>query len=124
MAYLSKQQFKRNIDLYLQVKVAKRQGPVEAATTSDHSENVTDLQGFQGEFAWQGTSDISSWLAVPTALQLQSGLGVHRLRDHNHRKLEDAVQLLLKAWGEELCVLGICPATASPSTFNFSNASR
>lgn len=63
-------------------------------------------QGFQGEFAWQGTSDISAWLAVPTALQLKAALGVQRLRDHNHQKLQHAVHILQSAWGNGLAVLG------------------
>lgn len=66
----------------------------------------TTWQGFQGEFAWQGTSDISAWLAVPVALQLKEALGVQRLRKHNHDKLVEAVTMLRAAWGKQLIVLG------------------
>ena len=72
------------------------------------------LQGFQAEFAWQGTSDVSAWLAVPTALRLQQALGVERCRRHNHSKLQEAVALLQAAWGTQLAVLGVSLHTSRP----------
>ena len=41
-------------------------------------------QSLSDEFSWQGTRDISAWLALPAALQFMSNLGWERVRAHNH----------------------------------------
>ncbi|EIE25754.1 PLP-dependent transferase [Coccomyxa subellipsoidea C-169] len=54
--------------------------------------------GFQGEFLWQGTSDVSAWLAVPAALRVMRAVGLDTWRDHNTSLLHDAVSLLSRAF--------------------------
>jgi len=36
---------------------------------------IVDMQGLQAEFAWRGTSDISAWLTVPSALEVPELFG-------------------------------------------------
>ncbi len=48
------------------------------------------LQGFQGEFLWNGTSDPTGWLAVPAALAVFKALKPATIRQHNHRLLLQA----------------------------------
>ena len=36
------------------------------------------------EFDWQGTKDISPWLAAATAIQIGDSIGWDRIREHNH----------------------------------------
>ncbi len=57
-----------------------------------------DAQGFQGEFLWQGTSDVSAWLAVPAALRVMRAVGLDTWRNHNTSLLHDAVSLLSRAF--------------------------
>ena len=37
------------------------------------------------EFDWQGTKDISPWLAAATAIQIGESIGWDRIREHNHK---------------------------------------
>ncbi|CAL8469935.1 g9477 [Coccomyxa elongata] len=53
--------------------------------------------GFQGEFLWQGTADVSAWLAVPAALRVMHAVGMDAWRQHNSSLLRDAVSLLSQA---------------------------
>jgi len=39
-------------------------------------------------FEFEGTRDICPWLAVPTALEFQRGLGFEKIRTHNERLVE------------------------------------
>lgn len=55
------------------------------------------MQGFQGEFLWQGTADVSAWLAVPAALRVMRAVGIDTWRQHNSSLLGDAVSLLSRA---------------------------
>jgi isopenicillin-N epimerase len=59
-------------------------------------------EGFDVEFDWQGTRDISAWLAIVDALAFFEPLGWHRLREHN---------CSLAAWARELirAELGTAP---------------
>lgn len=41
-------------------------------------------EGFCREFSWQGTRDLSAWLAVPHALAFTRALGAESVRAHNH----------------------------------------
>lgn len=73
-------------------------------------------QGFQGEFLWAGTSDMSAWLAVPAALRMLDAIGLNRLRKHNHDLLLEAAAMLSRAFGTQE-VLGALPdffGTAHP----------
>ena len=67
---------------------------------------LVPLQGFQAEFAWQGTSDVSAWMAARTSLQIQQRLGLQQVRDHNHHMLLRAVDVVQLAWGPGLATLG------------------
>ncbi|KAF6258814.1 pyridoxal phosphate-dependent transferase [Scenedesmus sp. NREL 46B-D3] len=62
--------------------------------------------GFRGEFLWQGTADITPWLAVPASLAVMQALHPQRVMDYNHSLVRRAVQLLQQAWGTHM-VLGI-----------------
>jgi isopenicillin-N epimerase len=39
---------------------------------------------YTDEFDWQGTKDISPWLAAATAIQIGDSIGWDRIREHNH----------------------------------------
>lgn len=41
-------------------------------------------QGFAEEFDWQGTRDVSPWLALADAIEFVESLGLRRIREHNH----------------------------------------
>lgn len=56
-------------------------------------------QGFVREFDWQGTRDLSAWLAIPAALEFMSGFGWERVMDHNHRLATWAHAMLCERWG-------------------------
>ena len=58
-------------------------------------------QGFQGEWLWSGTSDMSAWLSVPAALYIVEGIGRQKWMLHNARLLKKAAALLHKAFGTE-----------------------
>lgn len=62
------------------------------------------VQGFQGEFLWQGTSDVSAWLAVPAALRVMRAVGLDTWRRHNSSLLHEAVALLSKSFATDLVV--------------------
>lgn len=64
---------------------------------SDRSFGDVHAQGFQGEFLWQGTADVSAWLAVPAALRVMRTVGMDAWRQHNSSLLRDAVSLLSRA---------------------------
>lgn len=51
-------------------------------------------EGFCREFSWQGTRDLSAWLAIPSALEFMVRLGGDAVREHNHALAVWAHQLL------------------------------
>jgi isopenicillin-N epimerase len=53
-------------------------------------------EGLAEEFAWQGTRDVSAWLAIPAALRFMSNLGWPRIREHNHSLAVWAHQMLVE----------------------------
>jgi len=55
-------------------------------------------EGFVKEFDWQGTRDITAWLAAPRGLAFLDDLGWDRLRAHNHAMATWAHRLLCSAW--------------------------
>jgi isopenicillin-N epimerase len=57
-------------------------------------------EGFTAEFDWQGTRDLSPWLAIGDALELWSALGWERLRGHNAHLRRFAARTLAERWGE------------------------
>jgi isopenicillin-N epimerase len=58
-------------------------------------------QGLAEEFQWQGTRDISGWLATPAALAYMADLGWEKVREHNHRMAVWVMHLLCERWGVE-----------------------
>ena len=56
-------------------------------------------QGFAREFDWQGTRDLSAWLAIPRAIEFMAGFGRERVMDHNHRLATWTQGLLCDRWG-------------------------
>lgn len=58
-------------------------------------------QGFAAEFNWQGTRDITPWLAAPKAIEFMGRLGWDRVRAHNHQMAAWAQRLLCEKWGVE-----------------------
>ncbi len=65
-------------------------------------------EGFDSEFDWQGTRDISAWLAVQDAIAFFEPLGWSALRGHNAS---------LASWGRRLLCgeLGTRPLTPMPA---------
>ncbi len=59
------------------------------------------LQGFQGEWLWSGTSDMSALLSVPAALYVVTSIGQEKWLLHNAKLLKKAATLLHKAFGTE-----------------------
>lgn len=51
-------------------------------------------EGFGREFSWQGTRDLSAWLAVPAAIEFTHALGAEAIRAHNHALATWAHQML------------------------------
>jgi isopenicillin-N epimerase len=58
-------------------------------------------QGLADEFAWQGTRDISGWLAAPAAIAYMNEFGWDRVRQHNHQLAVWVMHMLCEAWGVE-----------------------
>jgi isopenicillin-N epimerase len=58
-------------------------------------------EGLAREFGWQGTRDISGWLAVPRAIEFMSELGWNKVMAHNHAMAAWAHQMLCEAWSVE-----------------------
>lgn len=61
-------------------------------------------QGFDAEFDWQGTRDISAWLAIPDAIELWDTIGPARVRAHNHALACWAGRMLAARWGTRATV--------------------
>eukprot|EP01134_Creolimax_fragrantissima_P002874 CFRG2874T1 len=55
-------------------------------------------KGFVSEFIWQGTSDYSAALSIPSALSLWDALGPDRVRQYSRELLEWAVTMLTGKW--------------------------
>jgi len=55
-------------------------------------------QGIAKEFGWQGTRDISAWLAIPRAVQYMSNIGWPAVMTHNHAMAAWANQFLCTKW--------------------------
>ena len=58
-------------------------------------------EGFAREFDWQGTRDVTAWLAAPAALAFMAGLGWARTRAHNHGMAAWAHGMLCDRWRVE-----------------------
>jgi len=58
-------------------------------------------QGMEKEFSWQGTRDITSWLAAPRAIEWMGKIGWDRVMAHNHAMAIWANQLLCRRWNVE-----------------------
>jgi isopenicillin-N epimerase len=55
-------------------------------------------QGMTREFSWQGTRDISAWLATPRAIELLSEIGWEKIRAYNHALAVWTNQMLCEKW--------------------------
>lgn len=64
--------------------------------------------GFRGEFLWQGTQDMSAWLAAPAALAVLRAVGVHGMAARNVELVQCAARGLMQRWGTTRA-LGIPP---------------
>jgi isopenicillin-N epimerase len=64
-------------------------------TTISHFLN----EGFQAEFGWQATRDITPWLCVEDALTWLGRLGWNNIMRHNHEMAVWAQQMLCARWG-------------------------
>lgn len=58
-------------------------------------------EGFEKEFEWQGTRDITAWLSVPEAIDFFAEFGWERVRRHNHERAVEVQRMLCDAWGVE-----------------------
>jgi len=66
-------------------------------------------EGFAREFGWQGTRDLSAWLAIPRALRFMSELGWEAVMSHNHAMALWMNPMLCERWGVD----SISPADGS-----------
>ena len=66
-------------------------------------------EGFNREFSWQGTRDMSNWLSIGHALAFMSELGWDRVMTHNHAMAAWVQRLLCESWN----VAPISPADGS-----------
>jgi isopenicillin-N epimerase len=64
-------------------------------TTISHFLN----EGFQAEFGWQATRDITPWLCVEDALTWLGRLGWDNIMRHNHQLAVWVQQMLCEKWG-------------------------
>jgi isopenicillin-N epimerase len=101
---------------------------VRADRQSDIHPNVLSLfagDGFAAEFSWQGTRDISSWLAAGVAVEAMDNLdgpgSWPRLMRHNHELAAWVQAMLSEAWAVEPCtprdgsLLGSMASVALPA---------
>ncbi|MEE3717585.1 aminotransferase class V-fold PLP-dependent enzyme [Tumidithrix elongata RA019] len=58
--------------------------------------------GFLAEFDWTGTRDPSAWLTVTDAIAFHQHLGSDRVREHNHKLVLWAAQMLATTWQQTL----------------------
>ena len=58
-------------------------------------------QGYTEEFDWQGTRDVSAWLAVVDAIGEGADIGWDRIRKHNHDMAVWVQQKLVSTWNIE-----------------------
>ena len=58
-------------------------------------------KGLAAEFEWQGTRDVSAWLAIPKAIEFMASLGWERVQAHNHALATWAQQMLSARWGTQ-----------------------
>ena len=58
-------------------------------------------EGFGREFDWQGTRDVSAWLAAPAAIDFFARFGWERVRARNHELAVWTQRFLCEAWGVE-----------------------
>jgi len=58
-------------------------------------------QGFEAEFSWQGTRDITPWLCAVDAIEFLTGLGLERVMAHNHALARWVQRTLCAAWEVE-----------------------
>ena len=64
-------------------------------------------EGMAAEFSWQGTRDMSGWLAAPTAIEYFEQYGWQRVREHNHQMAMWVQRMLCDRWNS----LGVQPTT-------------
>lgn len=58
-------------------------------------------QGFNTEFDWQGTRDITPWLSAPAAIEFFEQFGWDLVRSHNHALAAWAQTMLCATWQVE-----------------------
>jgi isopenicillin-N epimerase len=58
-------------------------------------------EGFVREFEWQGTRDMTPWLAAPAALAFFDRFGWRRVREHNHAMATWSQAFLSECWDTE-----------------------
>jgi len=58
-------------------------------------------EGFGREFDWQGTRDVSAWLAAPVAIDFFARFGWDAVRRRNHALASWSQRVLCEAWGVE-----------------------
>ncbi len=58
-------------------------------------------QGFESEFEWQGTRDITPWIASARAVELGAEIGWEKIRKHNHELTTWMHQTLVEEWNVE-----------------------
>jgi isopenicillin-N epimerase len=71
-----------------------RQKGIHPTTISHHLD-----QGFQAEFGWQATRDITPWLCVEDALTWLGRMGWDNIMRHNHQLAVWAQHMLSQKWG-------------------------
>ncbi|HWB20500.1 MAG TPA: aminotransferase class V-fold PLP-dependent enzyme [Phycisphaerales bacterium] len=59
------------------------------------------MEGFERAFGWQGTRDVSSWLAVTDAIGFLEQHSLTKIRAHNHTMATWVQAMLCERWGVE-----------------------
>jgi len=75
----------------------------ESKRASTHPMTISHWlnQGFTKEFDWQGTRDVSSWLAAADAVRWGESIGWDNIRDHNHKFVTWMHESLVTDWDVE-----------------------
>jgi isopenicillin-N epimerase len=77
------------------VYASKRQRECTHPMTVSHGYG----QGFTKEFDWQGSKDLSPWIASAKAVEWGTEIGWDRIREHNHALAVAMHDALIDAWG-------------------------
>ncbi len=59
-------------------------------------------EGYSTEFLWQGTRDLSPWLAINSAIDFYKGFGEAEVKSYMHNLAWSSAEMIAEEWGVEL----------------------